>query len=105
MSAPSPPSSFPLLFEYALQDYENQTGTKLVDHPLANQLESCHSLDSITAILHGQARNFREFRGDDGRIMKSLKCTVNVLYTLSTSTVLGGSISLVRPPKAFITIH
>ncbi|KAH9981651.1 hypothetical protein BJV74DRAFT_797820 [Russula compacta] len=98
MSALSPPSSFTLLFEYALQDYENQTGTKLVDHPLAKQLESCHSLDSITAILHEQARSFREFRGDDGRIMKSVKCTVNVLYTLSTSTVLGGSISLPFPP-------
>jgi hypothetical protein len=96
MSHASSSSSFRLLFSAALQDYANQTGTKLYEHPLAEQLESCDSVDSITSLLQEHARKFHEFRGEDGKIMKSLKCAVYVLYTLSTSAVLSEGISLVR---------
>jgi hypothetical protein len=94
MSRPS--SSFQDLFNAALQDYENQTETKLIEHPFAKQLEECDSVDSIVAILQEQAQTFRKFRGDDGKITKSLKSSVDVLYTLSNSTVLGEGIGLVR---------
>jgi hypothetical protein len=97
MSQPSSSSSFQELFNAALQDYENQTGYKLLDHPFAKQLEACDSVDSITAILQEQAQIFREFRGDNGKVMKSLKCSVDVLYMLSISTVLGEGIGLVHP--------
>jgi hypothetical protein len=97
MSQPSSSSSFQDLFNTALRDYGIQTGIKLVDHPLAEQLKECGSVDSITAVLQKQAQAFREFRGDDGKLMKSLKCSVEVLFTLSTSTVLGEGIGLVHP--------
>jgi len=96
MSYPSPSLSFQSLFDLALQDYEKQTGTKLVDHPLAKQLETCDSVESITAFFQQQTRAFREFRGDDGKVMKSLKCAVHVLYTLAASSALGEGIGLVR---------
>lgn len=96
MDHPSPSSTFQSLFDIALQDYERQTGTKLADHPLAKQLEVCDSVESITAFLQERAWAFREFRGEDGRIMKSLKCVTHVLYTLSTNAVLGEGIGLVR---------
>ena len=95
MSQPSSSSSFQGLFNAALQDYENQTKTKLVEHPLAKKLEACDSVDSITAILQQQAQVFGGFRGDDGKIMKSLGSSVGVLYTLSNSTILGQAIGLV----------
>ena len=79
-------SSFEDLFNAALRDYQNQTRTSLVDHPFAKQLESCDSVDSITAILQDQAQIFHEFRGDDGKLMKSVKYSVNILYTLSITT-------------------
>ncbi len=88
-------SSFQLLFNAALQDYTNQTGTKLDEHPLAKQLESCDSVDSIASVLQEHAQKFHEFRGEDGKIIKSLKGAVHVLYTLSTSTTLGEGIGLV----------
>jgi hypothetical protein len=97
MSQPILMTSFQGLFNAALQDYEIQTGTVLFDHPFAKQLEACNSVDAITAILQEQAQIFRKFRGDDGKIMKSLKSSVNVLYTLSSSTVLGQGVSLVCP--------
>ena len=86
-------SSFQELFNSALQDYENQTRISLVDHPLFNRLRSCNSIDSITTILQEHAQIFREFRGDDGKLVKSLKYTVNILYPLSTS---AAGIGLVR---------
>ena len=87
-------SSFQILFDAALHDYQNQTGNSLIDHPLANQLESCDSVDSITAILQEKAQIVRDFRGDDGKLIKSMKYSVNVLYTLSTNTA---GIGLVHP--------
>jgi hypothetical protein len=93
-------SSFQDLFDAVLQDYQIQTGTSLVDHPLAKQLESCNSVDSVTAVLQEQAQIFREFRGDDGKVMRSLRYSVNILYTLSVTT---GGIGLVGP-KSFVEI-
>ena len=95
MSQPSSSSAFQDLFKAALQDYENQTKTKLVQHPLAKKLEACNSVDSITAILQEQAQVFGGFRRDDGKIMKSLRSSVDVLYTLSNSTILGEVVGLV----------
>jgi fungal STAND N-terminal Goodbye domain len=89
-------TSFRPLFNAALQDYAKKTGTKLDDHPLAKQLENCDSVDSISSVLQEQAQRFYEFRGEDGKIMTSLKAAVQVLYTLSTSTVLGEGIGIVR---------
>jgi hypothetical protein len=60
------------------------------------QLQASDSVDSITTILQEQARIFREFRGDDGKLVKSLKSSVDILYKLSVSTVLGEGVSLVR---------
>jgi hypothetical protein len=92
--------SFQGLFSAALQDYEIQTRTSLVDHPFAKQVGSCDSVDSIIAILQEQAQIFREFRGDDGKFLKSLKYSVNILYTLS---ITFEGIGLVCP-KSFIEI-
>jgi hypothetical protein len=95
MADHSQSSRFQVLFEAALQDYQNQTGTTLANHPVAEKLQYCDSVDSVIAVLQEQARAFSEFRGDDGKIMKSLKGIVSVLYTLSSSTALGEAIGLV----------
>jgi hypothetical protein len=75
------------LFDAALRDYEKQTGMKLIEHPLARQLEICNTVESITAVLQEQARAFSEFRRDDDKVMKPLKRVVHVLHALSTNLV------------------
>ena len=95
MSHPFPSSSFQLLFNVALQDYTNRTGLKLLDHPFAKQLEKRGSVDSIYSLLQELVHGFRGFR-EDGKITKPLKCAVQVLHGLSTSTALGEGIGLVR---------
>jgi fungal STAND N-terminal Goodbye domain len=93
----TPSSRYQLLVDAALESYEKQTGMKLINHPLARQLEHCNTVDSIMDVLQQQARAFTEFRGDDGKVNKSLRRAVYVLDTLSTSTTLGEGIGLVCP--------
>ena len=97
MSQLSSSSSFQALFAAALHDYESRTGISPVNHPFAKQLEECDSLDSIIDILREQAKRFREVKGDSGKLMKSINCSVDALYILSISTVLGEGIGVVRP--------
>ena len=85
-----------VLFESALQDYEKQTGIPLSKHPLAEQLQNCQSVESITILLQEQARAFNDFRGGD-RIMKLLKSVVSTLSRVSAVAALGHDIGMVCP--------
>jgi hypothetical protein len=96
MSQPSSLSyTFRVLFDAALQDYRDKTGNALIDHPIAKQLETCESVDSITAVLQEQARSFREFRENDGRLMKALSSSVDILCAPSISSALNEAIGLI----------
>ena len=88
-------SHFRALFESALQNYEQKTNITLAEHPIAEELENCHSVESITAILRGQARTPSEFRGND-RMIKSIKSIVSILCRLSTTATLCDAMGLVR---------
>ena len=93
MSQPSPSSYFQDLYNAALKNYENETGTKLVEHPLAKRLETCESPKSLTIVLQEQAQKFHKSGGNDGKIMRFLRSSVEVLYRLFNSTVV---VNLVR---------
>jgi hypothetical protein len=84
------------LFEAASEEFEKRAGTNLFQHQIIDKLANCQSADSVIDVLQQEAQAFRDFRGDDGRLMTWLKRTVNVLYVLSTSSVLGEGIGLVR---------
>ena len=84
------------LFEAALEEFENRAGTNLLQHQIIDKLENCQSADSVIDVLQEETQAFRNFRGDDGRLMTWIKRTVNVLHILSTSSILGEGISLVR---------
>jgi hypothetical protein len=96
MDDQSQSSRFRTLFDSALQDYQSQTGTTLFKHPLAEKLQHCNSVESVTAVLQEQARGFNDFWGGEGRIMKSLETVVSVLYTLSENSAIAEGIGLVR---------
>jgi len=95
MSGQSGLVHFQILFDSALQAYEKNTGVTLAEHPLAAQLQGCHSVESITMLLQHQAKHFSDFRGKM-RIMKLIENTVSILSTLSANTALGNPIGLVR---------
>ena len=83
------------LFETALNEFEKRAGSNLVQHQVTDRLMNCKSADSVIDVLQEQAQAFRNFRGDDGKLMTWLKRTVTALFTLSTSGVLGEGIGLV----------
>ena len=96
MADQSRSSRLQVLFDAALQDYQNQTGIALDKHPLAERLKNCDSVESVTALLREQAQAFREFREKD-KVLKPLKKAVSVLHKLSSTANFGQDMSLVRP--------
>ena len=90
------PNRYEVFFESALQDYEEQTGIPLSKHPLAEQLQNCQSVESITTLLQEQARAFNDFQGGD-KIMKSLKSVVSALSRVSAVAAVGHNVGVVRP--------
>ena len=104
MSQSSESSTFQALFNTALQDYKDKTGTSVIDHPIAKQLETCQSVSSITTILQEQAQSFREFRDDDGKLKKALNSSVDILCAPSISSALNMAIGLVVRRKASMNV-
>ena len=95
MSDQSASSHLKVLFEAALQDYETRTGIELAKHPLAERLQECHSVETITAVLDEQTHAFNEFRGKE-KVIKLLKNAVSVLHKLSGCAKLGEVIGVVH---------
>jgi hypothetical protein len=96
MSDQSSSSRLKVLVEAALQDYEKQTGIVLANHPLADRLQDCDSVESVSAIFHEQTQAFSEFREKD-KVLKPLNKAVSVLCKLSATANFGRDIGLVRP--------
>ena len=88
MAHPSESARLQALFESALQEYEKKTGVYFAQHPLAIKLQSCHTVEAITGLLHDQAQAFRDLQGSD-KIMKSLITTVSILSKLSSTASLA----------------
>jgi hypothetical protein len=97
MSDQSGPSHFQAFFEAAFLDYEKQTGKTLANHPLAEKLQSCDSVESVTAVLHEQAETSSKIRGKD-KVLKPLKNVLSVLHRLSSTSAVnfGQRLGLVR---------
>jgi len=89
MATISEPSMFESLFQSALEEFEKETKINLAEHPLAAQLESCNSVESITELLHNQARTFHQFRGNGNKFMTVLNHTIQGLH------MLGGAVGFV----------
>jgi hypothetical protein len=86
-------SNFQSIFDAALQSYNNKTKNKLLDHPLATQLQSCDSPNAVLSVLQDLIQKFDQRRNSDERLNNWLNPTVNVLYTFSDT--LGGGVGLV----------
>ena len=88
-SSSSSSSNFQLVFNAALDAYEKKTKSKLLNHPLAVQLQSCDSPAAILSILQDLVQQFDRRRSSDQRLTNWLTPTVNVLYTFSSILAQG----------------
>jgi hypothetical protein len=96
MSDQSGSSHLRVLFEAALEDYKQQTGIELAEHPLAERLQDGNTVESVTTILHEQAHDFKGFREKD-KVLKSLKKILTVLNILPSAADFAQDVGLVRP--------
>jgi hypothetical protein len=92
---PTSSSNFQVIFNNALKVYKRRTKKDLLAHPLASQLQDCHSYSSILIVLQQQIQELDQSQTSDERLTKWLDPTVKVLYTLSET--LGEGVSLVCP--------
>jgi hypothetical protein len=99
----SDPSRLQALLEAALQDYERQTGIVLAKHSLAEKLQNCHSVESLTAVFKEQTQDFSEFRRRD-KVLKPLKTTLSVLDKLSAKADAIGMVCDARGIIGCLTI-
>jgi hypothetical protein len=86
-------SHFQGLFEAAFQDYETVTGKSLADHPLAEKLQSCNSVESVAALLDSETSS--ELAGKD-KVLEPVKNVLSVLQNLSSAGNFGQDLGLVR---------
>ena len=97
MASSSSPN-FQSIFNASLQAYDNKTKNKLLDHPLATQLQSCDSPNAVLTVLQDLVRQFDKCRASDERLKNWLDPTVNVLYAFSATLGEGvGLVSLSSP--------
>ena len=88
-------SNFQPLFNAALDAYEKKTKCKLLTHPLAAQLQACHSPTAVSSVLQDIIQQFDRRRSSDQRLTDWLNPTVNVLSAFSDLIVQGvGLVSL-----------
>jgi len=92
-TAASSSSNFQQIINNALKAYEKRTKNDLLAHPLAAQLQACHSPDAILAVLREQVEELNQSRNTNERWTKWLDPTVNVLFSLSGT--LGEGVGLV----------
>lgn len=92
MTEQSGSARFQELFESALRAYEKKTGITLSRHPLAMKLQTCDSVEGITALLQDQAKGFKK----RDKIIKSMETIVSILTPLSFAASLPDTIGLVR---------
>ena len=83
------------LFSASLQEYKNQTGIALSQHPIAERLRDAYNAKLVTDILQEQVLACNKFEGTD-RITKSLGSVVSVLYALSAAVDLNWVCSKIR---------
>jgi len=88
MAHQSESAGFQARFDPALQAYEKKTGVSLAQHPLAIELQSCDTVEAITALFQDQAQAFSDFQGSD-KIMKSIKMTVSILSKIASVNAFG----------------
>jgi hypothetical protein len=80
----------------ALEAYEKTTKNKLLDHPLATQLQSCDSPATILTVLQDLVKQFDRSRSSDERLRTWLDPTVNVLFAFSATLSEGVGLVILK---------
>ncbi|KAN0129427.1 hypothetical protein V8E53_012759 [Lactarius tabidus] len=92
-------TNFDTIFTAALESYNKKTKKDIASHPLAIQLQSCHSSSAILDVLRAQVQANDEAQSSDEKWTKWLGPTVTVVSAFSAVLNVAGQ---VFPPAAAI---
>jgi hypothetical protein len=88
----SPSSNFTQIFKNAVDEYKRLTKQDLHTHPFSAALNACDTPDAILDVFRGQAQDYNRFREADDKLMRWLRPTIEVLFTVSATVALGVSL-------------
>jgi hypothetical protein len=93
------------LLQDAIEQYEKNVGTSLIESQFSIRLRSCDTIESTTEALEEQAHDFSESLGHDrhSKMMTSIRRVVRILYTVFPGP--GSSESLDGPSGAVQVGH
>ena len=91
-------SRFQLILNSALQDYTKETGVDLTKYDFASQLERCRSPDEVLMLLRNKAREFKEYRDGNRKLINWITPVVQFIHVFAG--FLGEATSIVSR-KAF----
>ncbi|KAH9044897.1 hypothetical protein EDB83DRAFT_2553853, partial [Lactarius deliciosus] len=77
-------SQFKSILDAALTEYKTKTGNDLTNHWLAKELQS-RDAEAVLNIIQSHAEAFDKFRNGDNKLMKCIRSSVHVLYTISST--------------------
>ncbi|KAN0129321.1 hypothetical protein V8E53_012805 [Lactarius tabidus] len=92
-------TDFETIFTAALKSYNKKTKKDIASHPLATELQSCHSSTAILAVLRAQVQANDQAQSADEKWTKWLDPTVNVVSAFSAVLNVAGP---VFPPAAAV---
>jgi len=101
-STPSPSTSrskLDSIFNAALQAYKKKTGKDITSHPLASELQSCNSPDTVLAVLRTKIPSLDQSQSADERFAKCLTPIINVLYAFTATLGDGAGLVIVTMPS------
>jgi hypothetical protein len=86
-------SNFRIVINAALDEYTKQTQIDLTQNSFTYKLQQTDSPDDVLELFRERAKEFKEYRDGNRKLINFLKPTVHVLHALSGT--LGESITLV----------
>jgi Sec7-like guanine-nucleotide exchange factor len=85
-------TNFETIFTAALKSYNKKTKKDIASHPLATELQSCHSSTAILAVLRAQVQANDQAQSADEKWTKWLDPTVNVVSAFSAVLNVAGPV-------------
>ena len=76
-------SNFRLIIDAALDEYTKQTGIDLIRNPFAHKIQHFDSPESVLELFQERAKEFKEYRDGNRKLIDVLKPAVQILHALS----------------------
>lgn len=89
------PSNLRSVLDQSFDEYTKQTGVDLAKCDFAKKLETCDSLDEIVWLLNDKAKQFKEYRDGNRKLINCISPIAQTVHVFAG--FLGEALSVVSP--------